>query len=312
MTLIRPIGIGELPTFASTANHPDNVLDQTAYVERLIRIGSMRPEWCYLAEQSGIPIARFAFWALPKVGTPEAIVLLDIAPDVADRAVVAKALLVRAIADALATTTSELGHVIDEPAQTPQWQAGPEERAAWLGAAGFRVVRATSRWSFDGPPPATRDRLRYSPIEEVGEDVFLDALERVSVDTLDARVRADRERLGPAAEARESLEDLRSMESQPGWWELAFDWAGDLVGLVMPARAPSMTTIGNIGVVPEQRGRGYVDDLLARGTATLRQAVLDLEIRADTDIANVPMAAAFARAGYREFASRREFEYPIS
>ena len=44
------------------------------------------------------------------------------------------------------------------------------------------------------------------------------------------------------------------MESRPGWWELAFDSAGDLVGLVMPACAPSMTTIGNVGVVPEHRG----------------------------------------------------------
>ncbi|MBA2253693.1 MAG: GNAT family N-acetyltransferase [Chloroflexi bacterium] len=272
----------------------------------------MRPEWCYLAVQADVPVARFAFWTLPKVGTPLSIVLLDVAPDGVDRAAVAQAVLARAIADALATNTSELGHVIDEPSQTPQWQTEPEERAAWLESAGFRVVRATSRWSFDGPPPpVTSDRLRFSTFEEVGEGVFLDVLERVSVATLDARVRADRDRLGPAGEARETLADLRSMEWQPAWWELAFDSDGALVGLVMPTRAPSMTTIGYVGVVPEQRGRGYVDDLLARGTATLRRAVPNLQIRADTDVANVPMAAAFARAGYQEFASRREFEYPV-
>lgn len=152
MTLIRPIGVGELPTFALTANHPDHVADQAGYIERLIGIGSMRPEWCYLAEQAGIPIARFAFWTLPKVGTPEAIVLLDVASDVAERAVVAEALLARAIADALSTNTSELGHVIDEPAQAPQWQTDPEQRAAWLEAAGFRVARATCAARSPGRP----------------------------------------------------------------------------------------------------------------------------------------------------------------
>jgi len=311
MTLIRPIGVGELPIFASTANNPLHVADQTAYIERLIGIESMRREWCYLAEQAGNPIGRFAYWTLPKVGKPIAIVLLDVA-DVVDRASVADALLSRAITDALATATDELGHVVDEPAQSPQWQTGPHERAAWLEGAGFRVVRATSRWSFGGPPPPTSDRLRFAAFEDVGEAGFLDALERVSAGTLDARVLANRDRLGPAGEARESLDDLRSMEWQPGWWELAFDSDGALVGLVAPACAPSMTTIGYLGVVPEQRGRGYVDDLLARGTATLRRAVPDLEIRADTDVANVAMAAAFKRAGYKEFASRREFEYPIS
>jgi RimJ/RimL family protein N-acetyltransferase len=83
------------------------------------------------------------------------------------------------------------------------------------------------------------------------------------------------------------LDDLRSMESVPGWWEL-----------------------GYVGVVPEQRGHRYVDDLLARGTATLRRDAPDVGVRADTDLANAPMAAAFARAGYTRFATRREFALP--
>ena len=147
--------------------------------------------------------------------------------------------------------------------------------------------------------------------EAVGETAFLEALERVSSTTLDARTVAARDRLGAPAEARETLEDLRGMESRPGWWRLAYDSAGDLVGLVMPALAPAMATIGYIGVVPEQRGRRYIDDLLAIGTATLRQDAPDLQIRADTDLANAPMAAAFERAGYVRFATRREFEVPI-
>ena len=172
---------------------------------------------------------------------------------------------------------------------------------------GFEVIRSTSRWSYEGPAPKAPSRLTFRTYEEVGEAAFLGALEEVSSSTLDARVEADRDRLGGAAEAQGTLEDLRALEVAPGWWQLAYDSSGALVGLVMPARAPNMTTIGYIGVVPSQRGRRFVDDLLARGTATLRHDVPDMVIRADTDLANAPMAAAFERAGYersRSAASR--------
>ena len=75
--------------------------------------------------------------------------------------------------------------------------------------------------------------------------------------------------------------------------ELGTSAHGALVGLIMPCRAPAMGTIGYVGVVPEQRGRGYgnITDLLARGTATLLHTGAPV-LRADTDIDNVPMATA--------------------
>jgi RimJ/RimL family protein N-acetyltransferase len=138
--------------------------------------------------------------------------------------------------------------------------------------------------------------------------VFIDAIERVSADSFDQQTRDARDRLGPGSEARETFNDLSDMLFEPAWWELAFDGEGALVGLVMPTKAPSIVSIGYIGVVPEHRGRGYVNDLLARGSETLVRIADGLQIRADTDIANAPMAAAFERAGWRAFARRREFE----
>ena len=67
----------------------------------------------------------------------------------------------------------------------------------------------------------------------------------------------------------------------------------------MPARNYTMPTIGYIGVVPEQRGRGYVDELLAEMAWMLADLAPREEVGADTDFANVPMAKAFARAGFR-------------
>ncbi len=83
------------------------------------------------------------------------------------------------------------------------------------------------------------------------------------------------------------------------------------MGLVMPAEPPAFLTVFYAGVVPEMRGRGCVDDLLAAGTATL----LDVRTRdadekvlwANTDVANATMAAAFKRAGWVRSAGRREY-----
>lgn len=50
----------------------------------------------------------------------------------------------------------------------------------------------------------------------------------------------------------------------------------------------------------------YVGDLLAAGTAALHAAGAE-HVRADTDTRNLPMAAAFRRTGYAEFAKRREY-----
>lgn len=88
----------------------------------------------------------------------------------------------------------------------------------------------------------------------------------------------------------------------PSWWRLAYDrQSGDLAGLVMPAKPPGFLTVFHVGVVPEMRGRGYVDDLLAAGTASRLGARAkggtERPLRAGTDIANAPTAAAFGRAG---------------
>jgi RimJ/RimL family protein N-acetyltransferase len=55
--------------------------------------------------------------------------------------------------------------------------------------------------------------------------------------------------------------------------------------------------IAYLGVVPAHRGLGYVHDLLAAGTSLLAAHNVH-RIRATADVGNVPMAAAFALAGY--------------
>ena len=123
----------------------------------------------------------------------------------------------------------------------------------------------------------------------------------VSEGTLDREIQGERERLGAERAAREFFEDARRVRHESSWWRLAYTPAEELVGLVMPAEPPGFLTIFYVGVVPGMRGQGYVDDLLAAGTATLLEVGRRDEkpLRADTDVANRPMAAAFSGLGGR-------------
>jgi RimJ/RimL family protein N-acetyltransferase len=96
------------------------------------------------------------------------------------------------------------------------------------------------------------------------------------------------------------------MDALPGpreWWRLAFTSDGELVGISMPSRNFEDDVIGYIGVVPEQRGHHYADDLLAEATAILAE-LGSQRVTADTDTTNTPMAASFERAGYRNVGIR--------
>ena len=66
---------------------------------------------------------------------------------------------------------------------------------------------------------------------------------------------------------------------------------------MIPAHNGYNPIIAYLGVVPAHRGHGYIADILAEGTRVL--AAQDVPyIKASTDLGNVPMAAAFHRAGW--------------
>jgi ribosomal protein S18 acetylase RimI-like enzyme len=154
-------------------------------------------------------------------------------------------------------------------------------------------------------PPDPR-RLAFRRLDEVGEAAFRDAVARVSEGTLDRRLQEGRARLGREADAAEHLRLLGSLDYQPDWFQAAYDADENLVGLFAMGNAVGVTFITFVGVVPERRGRGYVDDLVARATGVLLEAH-ESTIRADTDIANEPMAKAFGRAGFVNFMTRTEY-----
>jgi RimJ/RimL family protein N-acetyltransferase len=309
----RPVRADELDLFVETAGSPDRRREVQHYMERMFAAGSMRPEWCFIVtqEQGESPLGRVAFWTLPGMEEPFALVLLDVPWD-GEYMDVGTRLLGDVLEEARALGAEEIEHVVDDPPMQPQFQDHRKRRVELLESVGFAFRRETGRFEWrGGQPPAIPVRLSFRTLEQVGEDAFVEAMKEVSEGTLDREIREERERLGAQRAAREFFDDARRVEHDPAWWRLAFAQEGELVGLVMPAEPPGFLTIFYVGVVPQMRGQGYVDDLLAFGTASLlesgRRNGDEIPLRADTDVANEPMAAAFRRVGWVRFAGRREY-----
>lgn len=307
----RPVSSYDLDLFVEAAGSPDNQSEVKQYLERMLAAGSMRPEWCFVAmDDADNPLGRVAFWTLPGMEKPFALVLLDVPWD--GPADVGAGLLEDVLDRARALGAEEIEHVMDAPPISPQFQDHRERRIELLESVGFAFRRETSRFERRAVEPAVEPgRLSFRTLEEVGEEAFVDAMARVSEGTLDREIREERENLGASRAAHEFFEDARRVKHDPSWWRLAYTPRGELAGLVMPAEPPGFLTIFYIGVVPGMRGQGYVDDLLGAGTATLLAAHKGLgegkPLLTDTDVSNAPMAAAFERAGWTRFAGRREY-----
>jgi RimJ/RimL family protein N-acetyltransferase len=312
MVEIRSIQPDELAMFATTATPPDHVAAVQRYLLDLIARGAMRPGWCLLAEHAdGRPFGRAAFRALPGQDRPADLVLLDLAWRDAAAMAAGRRVLSAVLRVARDLGCEQIEHVLDTPAQWPQWQHEPARRMALLERCGFALERETYRFEapaeLAGLPPATSSpELVWRSLPEVGEDAFRIAIALVSAGSADRRTAASRRRLGADGQAAALFAHLRSFAHAPEWWELAFLPDGRLVGLVAPIRTAAHATIGYIGIVPELRGRHLVGALLARGSATLQRDDA-LLVRGDTDVRNTAMAQAFRRAGFTPFATRREY-----
>ncbi len=165
-------------------------------------------------------------------------------------------------------------------------------------AAGFSVAQEKKSFSHRGAPlPPDPGRLAFKPLSEVGEALFVDMVERVTVGSLDSDMAAEAAQLGGAEAARLYVEGLKGINPDTALWRLGY--AGDTpVGLVVPQRlGKTVGAINYIGVVPEQRGHGYGLDLILSGTRALAALGLS-KVIADIDRQNHPMEAALTALGY--------------
>ncbi|MEV5428132.1 GNAT family N-acetyltransferase [Streptomyces sp. NPDC052701] len=274
--------------------------------------GEYRPEWTWLAEDGGEVHAIALWWGTPGATAPSVLDTLhaqEPAGSAEARTTLAAGLLTAAHTAFAAhgTATPPEYHVL-LPAD---WRERPEAVAAldWRREAARRagltvpLERLRYEWTREVPVPRPSDRLRFRP--EPDDDVFADLFRRVLEGTLDVGTRTEAETLGATAQARADIAFYRdTMRGERSWWRMAETPDGEPVGFALPSRNTASHVVGYLGVLPGHRGHGYVDDLLAEITRFLADEAGAGVVRADTDLPNRPMAAAFERLGYRNFARR--------
>jgi len=269
--------------------------------------GQYRPEWTWIAEDSGQILARALWWGLPSSAHPHALDCVYVHDSVSDRIGLAASLLAAGHDAFRAQGALRLPQY---DLNLPNgWRGAPAVSVAvgWRLAAAARaglpdqLERLRYRWTPGAGLPGSSGRLSFRP--EPDDEVFLSALRRIAVGSLDNTTREDVAALGAEQQARENLDLYRSMPGEREWWRLAHTADGRLAGLAMPNRNPYGPVVGYLGVVPELRGRRYIDDILAEITR-FHAAKGAPRITATTDMTNVPMAAAFERAGYRNYEVR--------
>ncbi|MFJ2739884.1 GNAT family N-acetyltransferase [Streptomyces sp. NPDC087440] len=302
--IFRPLaGPEELDLFCKLSYTLDHELaDDLAEGRRL-------PSWMWVAVREDRVLARISWWTGTKGDTPQALDFFDLDDtlDEPERSEVGAELLRRAAAAVLpqdVTQWPEYGRYVPG-----DWHDNAADRDAVearmniLQASGARLLveRLRLEWRPGTPVAEPTGRLVFRPVRD--REDLLALMTPVMEGTLDAHGQAD---LAGGLSLREAAElhydeELAHFTTPQEWWRVAERAdTGEPVGFVVPARNNYHPIIAYIGVLPAHRGQGYIDELLAEGTRVL--AAEDVpRIRAATDLANVPMAKAFARAGYVNF-----------
>jgi len=291
---------------ACTSDEPVGWVE-AGLLRRRLADGQYRRGLTWIAEDGDQILARAIWWLPPGGAYPRALDCLLAVDSVPDRAGLA-ADLIRAAHGAF----GERGmrglpsyHIF----LPTGWRERPEAVAAlaWrqqaARSAGLtgELERLRYEWTPAAGLPARTGRLEFRP--EPDDEVFLDAFRRVADGSLDATTVAGRAALGAERQARDAMRYYLGMQGPRDWWRLAYTPQGGLAGLAIPSRNPDGPVVGYLGVVPELRGHGYVDDVLAEITHLLARTGAQ-QIQADTDVGNRPMAVAFERARYRNHAVR--------
>ncbi|MFJ2032470.1 GNAT family N-acetyltransferase [Streptosporangium sp. NPDC087985] len=300
--LFRPLGADEFHLF-----HRYGPLPASGVGARLLPFEELgyRPDWVWVALRGEEVLARAAFWSPPGSEHPFHLDWFD--PGTGSDRIEVGAALLRAAYAAIVTPdySSPVGPRPDFHLFLPaDWHDRPDavadvaDRVEAAERAGLRpsAERLNLRWIPEYGLPPRSTRLTFTPADD--DEAVIEVLTGIVEGSLDAWDRRHLAEIGPRKTAEATLEEVASFPGGRHRWRLAHDAAGDVVGIVMPTRNASCATIGYVGVVPGHRGHGYADDLAVEALHIFT-AEGEPEVKDNTDVGNTPMAASFARIGYR-------------
>jgi RimJ/RimL family protein N-acetyltransferase len=287
-----------------------NTVTRERYDE-FVANGSYRHDWSWVVEEDGTIQALAIWWGPTEDMLPFSIDGLYYAGD-GDPVPAWTALIAHVLTNRPSDAEQPEYHIFldSDWRDHPEAVAAVETRSRAAAAAGLTEVtdRLRYEWRPEYGLPKRSTRLRFEPADD---EAFVDVFMRVAQGSLDAGTAREIAHRGAEGSARFELELYKSMPADRGWWRVAYDDHQSLIGFVLPSASQGGPTVGYLGVLPEHRGHGYINDLLAEITHFLAETVPGVEhIRADTDFGNVPMARCFERQGYRNFKVRRVMSFP--
>ncbi len=184
---IRPIRADELDLFVEAGGTPSHRDAVRQYVENMLALGSMRPEWCFVVEQDGRPVGRVAFWTLPGMDEPFALVLLDVAWE-EDYLDVGSRLLEDVLRRARGLGAGETRTRHRRPADAAPVPIPPGASDGVVGECRFPGQARDDTRRVGGFVFSHRaGKVDVSHAAEVGREDFVDAMMRVSEGSLDQR-----------------------------------------------------------------------------------------------------------------------------
>ncbi|MCL1989089.1 MAG: GNAT family N-acetyltransferase [Firmicutes bacterium] len=166
--------------------------------------------------------------------------------------------------------------------------------------ANFEIAQQKHRYTYNAKKILTtsnNSNMIFKNVLETGEKLFIEAVRKVTQNTLDKIMLEDAQIMGEQAAAEDYVQQMKKISYKPSWWRLAY--VNDiLVGLILPqAFNATEGVINYIGVFPEHRGKGYVLPIAVEGTNILLKNGIT-QIYADLDTANTPLANALTKLGY--------------
>ena len=164
--------------------------------------------------------------------------------------------------------------------------------------AGFGIAQEKLSYRFTSKALKNiESTIEFCSYTQVGEEAFLEAVVTVTENTLDSCDAKALSEYGKSEYAKVKIDNLKDIDFQPDNWILAYE-EKRLIGLVIPSSfGGGYGGINYIGIVPTERGKGYVNVLLNKGTNLLLEQGITTII-ADIDTLNYPMKKALESCGY--------------
>ncbi len=282
------------------------VADSGRWVRGLLERGDSRLSWCRMALEGDHVLAAHILdsWSpdRPPADVPTFVSLLGDTDPTA-----AIALLTNDLERFRATRVQ--ANLSSDADATPELRLLRQDQHHVLLSSGFELLvdRVSALWA-GGLLPTVDPALTFHPAAVTDEEDLIEIFAAVGEGSVDHGMRSGRIDLGRREEAAMRLRAARRRTHEHHWFAIARDASSTPVGYVQSALINGRAVLAEVGVVEAYRGRRIVDQLLTYGTTVL-DAGGNTPIRAHTDQANSAMRRAFARAGYKEAGTRRDYRW---